>query len=95
MNERDKIRAALFGVVSGWCKLRLLNMLIEAWPGMLTRDDVIASLWRPRATPARPRESLRATVDQTNTVLEHAGSRWRVARYDRGAYLMLTETNDA
>lgn len=90
MNVRNmEIRAELFGTVSGWCKLRLLVMLIDAYPGALARDGVIARLWEPRARPARPVHSLRATVAQTNKVLVDSGARWRILRLNKGRMLRL------
>lgn len=94
--KNTEIRAELFGAVSGWCKLRLLVMLIDAYPGALERDDAIARLWKPRARPARPEHSLRATVAQTNAVLSAGGARWRVLRLDGGRSLKLVgATRDA
>lgn len=86
-----EIRAELFGAVSGWCKLRLLVMLVYAYPGALARDGVIARLWEPRARPARPEHSLRATVAQTNNVLAASGARWRILRLNKGRVLTLLE----
>lgn len=88
---RMEIRAELFGEVSGWCKLRLLVMLIDAYPGTLERDDIIARLWLPRARPARPEHSLRATVAQTNKVLAASGARWRILRLNKGRVLTLVK----
>lgn len=87
--KNAEIRAELFGVVSGWCRLRLLVMLIDAYPGALARDGVIARLWGPRARPARPVHSLRATVAQTNKVLADSGARWRILRLNKGRVLTL------
>lgn len=84
-----EIRAELFGAVSGWCKLRLLVILVEAWPAGRARENVIALLWKPRARPARPKDSLRTTVAQTNRMLMLAGSEWRIARRNKGEFLRL------
>lgn len=86
-----EIRAELFGAVSGWCKLRLLVMLVDAYPGALARDGVIARLWEPRARPARPEHSLRATVAQTNKVLAASDARWRILRLNKGRVLTLVK----
>lgn len=89
--KNTEIRAELFGAVSGWCKLRLLVMLVDAYPGALARDGVIARLWEPHARPARPEHSLRMTVAQTNKMLAASGARWRILRLNKGRVLTLVK----
>lgn len=90
LHRNAALYVELYGVVSGWAKLRMMDRLIDAYPKPVPREVVVEAVWPTRHKPAVVMQNIRVMIYKINSTMIDEGLPWRVSSRDKGSLLVLT-----
>lgn len=90
LHRNAAIYVELYGVISGWAKLRMMDRLIDAYPRPVPREVVVEAIWPTRYKPAVVMQSIRVMLYKINSMMADKGLPWRVSSMDKGSLFILT-----
>ena len=90
LHRNAAIYVELYGVISGWAKLRMMNRLIDAYPSPVPREVVVEAVWPTRHKPAVVMQNVRVMCYKINSMMANKRSPWRVSSMDKGSLFVLT-----